>query len=126
MQKMLMIDGKEVGFKATALTPRLYRHWIGRDMVRDMNSLRRAYNKINNLPEDATQEEREDAQLSVMDLEIFESVAWVMARQYDASIADNADDWLDSFTMFSIYEIMPHILELWGMNERTTSAPKKK
>lgn len=125
MQKKIMIDNKEVGFKATALTPRLYRHWIGRDMVRDMNSLRRAYNKINNLPEDATEEEKEDAQLSVMDLEIFESVAWVMARQYDASVADNPDEWLDSFTMFSIYEIMPHILELWGMNEKTTSVAKK-
>lgn len=40
-----MIDGKEVGFKATALTPRLYRHRIGRDMIQDLNRLRKAYKK---------------------------------------------------------------------------------
>lgn len=125
MQKVINISGKEVGFKATALTPRLYRHWLGRDMIKDMNSLRKAYNKVNNLPKDATDEEKEEAQLSVLDLEIFENVAWVMARQYDTSIQCSADDWLDGFDMFSVYEILPHILELWGKNERTTSVPKK-
>lgn len=125
MQKVINISGKEVGFKATALTPRLYRHWLGRDMIKDMNSLRKAYNKVNNLPKEATDEEKEEAQLSVLDLEIFENVAWVMARQYDTSIQCSADEWLDGFDMFSVYEIMPHILELWGKNERTTSVPKK-
>lgn len=126
MKKVVNIDGNEVGFKATALTPRLYRHWLGRDMIKDMNSLRKAYSKVNSLPENATEEERESAQLSVIDLEIFENVAWVMARQYDTSIEVNADEWLDGFKMFSVYEIMPHILELWGKNEMTTSVPKKK
>lgn len=125
MQKVINISGNEVGFKATALTPRLYRHWLGRDMIKDMNSLRKAYNKVNNLPKDATNEEKEEAQLSVLDLEIFENVAWVMARQYDTSIQCSADEWLDGFDMFSVYEIMPYILELWGKNERTTSVPKK-
>lgn len=125
MKKVIVIDEKEVGFKATALTPRLYRHWVGRDMIKDMNSLRKAYSKVKNLPEDATEEEKECAQLSVIDLEIFENVAWVMARQYDTSIQTDADEWLDSFKMFSIYENMPHILELWGKNEMTTSEPKK-
>lgn len=125
MQKVIIIDGKEVGFKATALTPRLYRHWLGRDMIRDMSALRKAYNKVNSLPKDATDEEKEEAQFSAMDLEIFENVAWVMARQYDTSIQLNADEWLDGFVMFSIYEIMPHILELWGKNQATTSTPKK-
>lgn len=26
MEKVIKIDGRDVGFKATALTPRLYRH----------------------------------------------------------------------------------------------------
>lgn len=125
MQKVINISGTEVGFKATALTPRLYRHWLGRDMIKDMNSLRKAYNKVNNLPKDATDEEKEEAQLSVFDLEVFENVAWVMARQYDENIKVSADEWLDGFEMFSVYEIMPHILELWGKNEKTTSVPKK-
>ena len=29
---------------------------------------------------------------------------------------DNIDDWLDQFEMFSIYEVLPEILALWGTN----------
>lgn len=126
MQTVLKIDGKEVGFKATALTPRIYRHKMGRDMVSDMNKLSKAYNKALSLKEDATEEEKKDAQLSAIDLEIFENVAWVMAKQHNPDIENTPDEWLDSFQMFSIYEILPNILKLWGMNNATTSTPKKK
>lgn len=126
MEKLIEISGKAVGFKATALTPRLYRHKMQRDMIQDMAHLRKALNKVNKLPKDATEEQREDAQLSVMDLEIFENVAFVMAKQYDPTIKDDVGEWLDSFDMFSIYVILPQLLELWAMNEKTTAIPKKK
>lgn len=45
MEKRIQIDGKEVGFRASALTPRLYRHKIGRDMIQDLNKLQKAYTK---------------------------------------------------------------------------------
>ena len=41
MEKRIQIDGKEVGFRASALTPRLYRHKIGRDMIQDLNKLQK-------------------------------------------------------------------------------------
>lgn len=126
MEKILQIDGKEVGFKATALNPRIYRHKFGRDMVADMTKLKKAYRKAAELPEDATEEEKEDAQLSAIDLEIFENSAWVMAWQYDSNIPNNPDEWLDEFSTFSIYEILPEILTLWQLNNVTTSVPKKK
>ena len=126
MEMILKIDERDVGFKATALTPRLYRHKMGRDMVQDMNKLSKAYNKVLALPKDATDDEKMDAQLSALDLEIFENVAWVMAKQYDQEIEDTPEKWLDTFKMFSIYEILPHILNLWGLNNKTTSIPKKK
>lgn len=126
MESVVTIGEKEVGFKATALTPRIYRHRIGRDMIADMNKLRKSYEKMNSLPKDATEEERMDAQLTSIDLEIFENVAWIMARQYNPEIENSPDEWLDSFKIFSIYEIMPEILKLWGMNNQTTSASKKK
>ena len=126
MEIVLKIDDRDVGFKATALTPRIYRHKMGRDMVQDMNKLSRAYNKVLSLPKDASEEEKMDAQLSALDLEIFENVAWVMAKQYDRGIEDTPENWLDTFKMFSIYEILPHILNLWGLNNKTTSVPKKK
>lgn len=139
MEKIIVIDGKEVGFRATALTPRLYRHKIGRDIIRDLNQLKRSYEKtvaaqkIQKPGENATEQQvneyeqaMQDAQLSVMDLEIFENVAFVMARQYDANIPNTAEEWLEGFSVFSIYEILPDILELWQLNQKTTSTPKKK
>ena len=119
MDKTIKIDGKDVKFRATALTPRLYRGFFLRDMVRDMNKLRKAYN--------ATDEERQEAQLSAMDLEIFENAAYIMARHATPDdIAKSPDEWLDGFNMFSIYEILPQLLELWALNEAQTSTPKKK
>lgn len=126
MDRVLTIGGKAVGFRATALTPRLYRHKIGRDIIQDFSRLEKAYRKAAALPETATEEERREAQLSAFDLEIFENAAYIMARQYDPSIPDSPDDWLDGFETFSIYEILPHILELWAINEATTAKPKKK
>lgn len=125
MDKVLTISGKEVGLRATALTPRLYRHKIGRDIIQDMSQLQKAFAKAAQISKDATEEEREAAQLSVMDLEIFENVAFIMARQYDQNIPDTVEAWLDEFDTFSIYEIFPVILDLWNLNNKTTAKPKK-
>ena len=125
MDKVLTISGKEVGLRATALTPRLYRHKIGRDIIQDMSQLQKAFAKAAQISKDATDEEREAAQLSVMDLEIFENVAFIMARQYDQNIPETVEAWLDEFDTFSIYEIFPVILELWNLNNKTTAKPKK-
>lgn len=125
MDKVLTISGKEVGLRATALTPRLYRHTIGRDIIQDMSQLQKAFAKAAQISKDATDEEREAAQLSVMDLEIFENVAFIMARQYDQNIPDTVEAWLDEFDTFSIYEIFPVILDLWNLNNKTTAKPKK-
>lgn len=139
MEKIIVIDGKEVGFRATALTPRLYRHKIGRDIIRDLNQLKHSYEKavaarnIKHPGKEATEEQlaeynaaMQDAQLSVMDLEIFENAAFVMARQYDPTIPNTPEEWLEGFAVFSIYEILPEILTLWQLNQQTTSTPKKK
>lgn len=126
MEKTLNIDGKEVKMRASALIPRLYRFKFGRDIVKDMLTLKKAYAKAKELPDDATEEERQDAQLSVLDLTIFENVAYIMAKHADPEVPDQPDEWLDGFETFSIYEIMPEILELWNLNQQTTSIPKKK
>lgn len=126
MEKMVKIDGREVGFRATALTPRIYRHKIGRDMIQDLNKLQSSYNKAMRLPDEVTDEERKEAQLSALDLEIFENAAYVMAKQYDANLPNSPEEWLDGFETFSIYEILPAILELWQLNTATTAKPKKK
>ena len=126
MKKILNIGGKEVGFRASALTPRLYRAWIGRDMIVDMKRLSDNYIKVKDIRENGTEEEKADASLSIVDLTVFENVAYVMAKHCDSSIPDTPDEWLDGLPMLSIYEVMPELLALWQMNLATTAKPKKK
>ena len=121
-------DGSELGLRATALTPRLYRFKMGRDMIVDLNQLKKAYEKVERSRNaDETEEDVEQAQLSVTDLTIFENVAFIMARQYDKTLPDTPEEWLDNMDrVFTIYELMPHILELWQRGQKTTAIPKKK
>ena len=40
---------------------------------------------------------------------------------------DTPEEWLDGMDgIFSVYEVLPVILELWGYNMQTTATPKKK
>lgn len=126
-ERVVEVGGKEVRMRASALIPRLYRFKFGRDMVADMNKLAKAYKKAASLPADATDEEREDAQLSALELTIFENVAYMMVRHAGEDVPDTPDEWLDSIDgVFSVYEIMPTVLELWSANQVTTSSRKKK
>ena len=127
MERTVAVGGKELKMRASALIPRLYRFKFKRDMVADMRSLQRAYAKASALPENASDAEREDAQFSAADLTIFENVAYIMAKHGGNEMPDTPEEWLDSIDgVFSIYEVLPVILELWGMNMETTSIPKKK
>lgn len=112
MEKIIKIDGREVKFKASAATIRLYRQNTGRDMLLDINKLQESAGSGNGLSAEA--------------LNLFEDIAYTMAKQADDSIPDSADEWLDSFEMFSIYLVLPQIIELWRLNELTTTTPKKK
>jgi len=117
MDKIIDIDNKEVKFRATARTPRLYRVITGRDMIRDMNRLKKNYEN----------KQKNDDDLDIIDLQIFEDVAFVMAKHANPDIEQKTpDDWLDTFNMFSVYVVLPQIIELWNMNTRTTSEAKKK
>lgn len=120
MDKQITIDGKEVKFRATARTPRLYRLWIGRDMIQDMNNLAKNFAKVQKENED------DESLLSIADLTIFENASWVMAKHADPQIENSPDEWLDTFGMFDIYKVLPEVLQLWNLNNQTTSHPKKK
>ena len=127
MERTVTIDGKPLRLRASALIPRLYRFKFGWDLIADMNKLQRSYKKLESLPADATEEERQDAQLEAVELTIFENVAYLMAKQAGEPVPDTPDEWLDSMDgVFSVYEVLPVILELWGDNLATTSTLKKK
>lgn len=123
MDKIIMIDGREVKFRATARTPRLYRMITNRDMIKDMNFLAKGFS-------DAKDKKNEDSIMSKLSTEhliIFEDSAFVMAKQADPDMAEKtADEWLDTFNMFDIYEIFPQLMDLWNLNTATTAESKKK
>ena len=127
VERTVEIDGKAVRLRASALIPRMYRFKFGRDLVADMNRMRKSWNRVQELPADATDEQRQDAQLDAADLTIFENVAYLMVKNAGEDVPDTPDEWLDSMDgVFSVYEVLPVILELWGANLATTSQPKKK
>lgn len=127
MEKTISVGGKEFRMRASALIPRLYRYKFRRDMITDMKQLEKDFKKAVNLPEDATEDEILDAQLSVLDLTIFENVAWLMVKNAGEGIPDDPDEWLDTIDgVFSVYEVLPQMLDIWEGNLATTSVPRKK
>ena len=115
IKREIEVCGKMVPFRSSATIPRLYRAKFKRDIFKDLARLEKSY-KANS---------EQGASFAIDDLEIFENVAYVMAYHADNSIPSDIDEWLDQFEMFSIYEIMPQLLELWGDNVMTDVAAKK-
>lgn len=115
--KKIEVDGKEVIFKASAAIPRIYRVKFGRDIYRDFDALAKAFET----------NEEEASRLDVFSLEVFENIAYIMAKHGDpSSVPDSIDDWLDGFEVFSIYEVLPQIMDLWSKNLQTDIQSKKK
>ena len=128
MERTVIIDGREVRMRASALIPRLYRFKFGRDMIADLNRLTSAYKKVMEAQSSEDETEKRNAELSILDLTIFENIAWLFCRHADPEhIPETPDEWLDQMDgMFSIYEVLPEVLELWHASNRTTATPAKK
>lgn len=115
IEKTIDIGGQQVKFRSSATVPRLYRIKFKRNIFKDLTKLEKAYSKKADNDED----------MQIDDLEIFENVAYIMAYHADPTIPKTIDEWLDQFEMFSIYQILPEILELWGSNMLTDIDSKK-
>ena len=115
IERVIEVAGKRVAFKSSAAVPRLYRAKFKRDIFKDFSKLEQSY-KGN---------AAEGESFAIEDLEIFENVAYIMAYHADPTIPGTIEDWLDQFDMFSIYEVLPQILEMWGTNMLTDVASKK-
>ena len=113
--KKIEIDGKEVAFKASAANPRIYRLKFQRDIYKDLHSL-----------EMSLGDSKEDnSNLDLFSLEMFENIAYIMAKHADSSIPDTPEEWLDNFNTFSIYQVLPQLIELWGLNVKSDVEAKK-
>ena len=115
IMRKVEIDGKQVPFKASAAIPRIYRIKFNRDIYKDLRSLEKAVGEGN----------EENSNLDLFSLEMFENIAYVMAKHADPNIPDTPEEWLDEFNTFSIYQVLPSIIELWGLNVQTEVESKK-
>ena len=116
IQKNITIDGIDVPFKASAAVPRLYRLKFRRDIYQDFAALQKSVG-----------EKTEDSSaLDIESLEVFENIAYIMAKHAaPENVPDNPDDFLEQFNTFSIYEILPQLIDLWGLNVETQVQSKK-
>ena len=115
MIKQIEIDGKQVSFKASAAIPRIYRMKFQMDIYKDLKALEKSIGDNS----------EEGSNLDIFSLEMFENIAFVMAKHVDASIPNTPEEWLDGFNTFSIYQVLPQLIELWGLNVKTDVEAKK-
>lgn len=115
MIKNIEIDGKQVAFKASAAIPRIYRMKFQRDIYKDLKALEKSIGDNS----------EESSNLDMFSLEMFENIAFVMAKHADAGIPNTPEEWLDGFNTFSIYQVLPQLIELWGLNVQTDVEAKK-
>lgn len=115
IMKKIVIDGQEVAFRASAAIPRIYRVKFHRDIYKDLRALEKAVGDNS----------ESESNLDMFSLEMFENIAYVMAKHADPTIPDTPEEWLDNFSTFSIYQVLPSIIELWGLNVQTDIQSKK-
>ena len=48
-----------------------------------------------------------------------------MAKHAEPNVPSTPEEWLDGFNTFSIYQILPQIIEFWGLNVQTAVQSKK-
>ena len=115
IKKTITVDGIEVPFKASAAVPRLYRIKFRRDIYKDFASLQTS----------VQEGDEEGSTLDIESLEVFENIAYIMAKHADPVVPASPDEWLEQFNTFSIYEILPQLIDLWGLNVETQVKSKK-
>ena len=104
--RKIEIDGQDVLFKASAAIPRIYRLKFQRDIYKDLRILEKSIGEG----------DEENSNLDLFSLEMFENIAYTMAKHADPQIPNEVDEWLDGFNTFSIYQVLPQLIELWGLN----------
>lgn len=136
MRKTIEINGIACNFKSSAAIPRMYRLKFHRDIFMDMNRLKNQVEAQEKLKEEVKEqaevkgepfdESQFESALPVDSLEMFENISFLMHKHGDPSQPSDIDEWLEQFETFDIYQVLPEILEMWGLENKTKSRPKKK
>ena len=79
IRKDIEIDGQMVAFKASAAIPRIYRLKFQRDIYKDLALLEKSIGDGKG----------ESSNLDMFSLEMFENIAYIMAKHADPTIPDS-------------------------------------
>lgn len=115
MEKIISIGNKEVKLKSTAGTMMRYRNNFNRDFIKDLIKLQ---GKLKERVESGEQFE-------AVDLDIFEKIAWCMAKTADDN-TPGIETWLDQFETFDIMQVLPQIMELLVANMEQVNKPAER
>ncbi|WML38706.1 hypothetical protein RCG19_16075 [Neobacillus sp. OS1-2] len=106
MEKTIVIDNRPVRFKSTGATPLRYKAQFHKDFFVDilrLNSLKKL-----NAGEDLTAKD-----IELVDFDVLYNITWVMAKTADSTLPEPLE-WLDSFDVFPLMDIVPQIQDLIG------------
>ena len=114
LTRTLVIDGKQVRVRASARTPFEYREYFFADLVDDMQRVC-------------------SGAAGADTMEIVERYLWLTAKNAgeevhaDLPIDEAIPAWLDEFeNMYSVYRVVPEVVDMWQQEIATTSEAKKK
>lgn len=123
MEKVIMIDGNPVKFKATAALPRLYRTLFGRDVFRDMAPIIERYQAIS--ANAGTADILKSIQVN--DMAVMEDLTFAMAKAGDPALPYlDAGEWMDQYSFNGMARAQQEAITLWIMDNYTLETAKKK
>lgn len=136
MEKVILISGRNVGFKAAASLPVRYYNATGRDLFVDLQTLADGTDQVEVKPKfwkkkpessetagKADKKKPEDVQYRLnrdWNTMVLYGIVHTMARAFDGSINPNTEDWLDEFETFPIFEVFGELKPLLNASLQTS------
>ena len=101
--------------------------WNGADVSNEgkQEKIKEELRKKAEAEEKEFDESQFESQLPIDSLEMFENIAFLMHKHGDPEQPKDINEWLEQFETFDIYEILPEILEMWNLENKQKSTPKK-
>lgn len=135
MRRTIKINGKYYKFKSSAAIPRMYRIKFGRDIFVDLEQLAKQVEVKEKLKKEMKEKCEKEGKpfreedcistLPISSLELFENIAFLMNKHGDPKQPSDVDKWLEQFETFDIYSILPQIVDMWNIENKQMSKPKK-
>ena len=136
MERIVKMGGRLVKLRATAALPRRFRAAFGRDFFSALENVNKANKSVERKAKKTPPDDKEaladlesaKVRLSGKTMELFENLAFIMARSADPeNVPPDIADWLDSIDdPNAILKISGDVIELYRANNKTTAIPKKK